>query len=173
MKWFDPICYQFSFYMLGKKAEQWNPIELMKPFWEELIPFYHLWMDLQGKVFISSKTIYGTLINTAKTSHELHDAYSIIDQRSHMIESYEISLVPDKTNSKFATPVKTIPLVQRQEVIKYTSVEDSLTLSLSQKAAWLCKMLNCSTDDLEGICFQQNCYETKILPLKIIYDRYN
>ena len=49
-KWFDPICYQFSFYLLGKKDEAWNPVEATKPFFEELIPYYNLWIALQGTV---------------------------------------------------------------------------------------------------------------------------
>ena len=48
-KWFDPICYQFSFYLLGKKDEAWNPVEATKPFFEELIPYYGSTAQLSEK----------------------------------------------------------------------------------------------------------------------------
>ena len=58
-KWFDPICYQFSFYLLGKKDEAWNPVEATKPFFEELIPYYNLWIALQGTVMLAAQPPLG------------------------------------------------------------------------------------------------------------------
>lgn len=172
-KWYDPICYQFSFYMLGNKAESWHLIEATKSFIEELIPYYHLWMDLQGTVMISSTTSNGKRIRIGKNPEMLHDFCNILEQQSHALHGIEIALVPDKTQSKFSVSVKTLSELWRHEVLQYTDVKDPNTLDASQKTAWLCRMLNCPTDDLEGICYPQKCFETKGIPLRISYGRWD
>lgn len=170
-KWFDPICYQFSFYLLGKKDEAWNPVEATKPFFEELIPYYNLWIALQGTVMVSGTTSTGKWIRIAKNSEMLHDFHNKLEQQSHALHSFEITLVPDKTQPKFAVSVKALSKEWRQEVLQYTDLDDSITLCTPQKTTWLCQMLNCPTDDLEGICFPQKCFESKGIPLKISYVR--
>lgn len=172
-KWYDPICYQFSFYMLKGKTEPWNPIEATKSFLDDLIPYYHLWMALQGNVMVSRTTSTGTRIRIVKDFDTLHNCCDMLEQQSQNLHGFEISLVPDKTQSKFAVPVKALSKEWRQEVLKNTGLEDSIPLDASQKAVWLYQMINCPTDDLEGVCFPQRCFETKGIQLKISYARYD
>lgn len=147
-KWFDPICYQFSFYLLGKKDEAWNPVEATKPFFEELIPYYNLWIALQGTVMVSGTTSTGEWIRIAKNSEMLHDFHNKLEQQSHALHSFEITLVPDKTQLKFAVSVKALSKEWRQEVLQYTDLDDSITLGTPQKTTWLCQMLNCGSSHL-------------------------
>lgn len=171
IKWYDPICYQFSFYMYGKKTEAWNPVEMMRPFLKELLPYYHLWLSLQGRVMVSAKIENTTLIDTPKDPVALNNALLMLEQRSRMLEGYEIVLVPDKTRSRFATPARSIPMELRQEILRYTNVNNSPAMSVSEQKDWLYRMLNCPTDDLEGIHFPQDCFPSKEIPLKLIYRR--
>lgn len=174
VKWYDPICYQFSFYMLETETESWNPVEATKSFFEELIPYYHLWMTLQGSVMVESTTSAGTSIRIAKNSDALLDDCNVLlGQQSHMLHSYKIIPVPDKTQSQFAASDKTLSKEWRQEVLQYTDMKNSTSLSASQKAAWLCQMLNCPTDNLEGLYFPQKCFESQEIPLKVFYGRFD
>lgn len=67
IKWYDPVCYQFTFYMLGKENEPWTSLEATAPFLDELMSYYQQWMDLRGRVIIESRSESGTLIHTATT----------------------------------------------------------------------------------------------------------
>lgn len=172
-KWYDPICYQFTFYMLGKENEPWNSFEATEPFWEDLVPYYQQWMDLQGRVIISSTSESGTMIHIATTADELRDAWSIVEQRSHMLNKYTIELVPDKTQTRFATSLRIIPKDWQQEVLQYTDTQNCELLSTAQKTAWLYQMLNCPTDNLAGIYFPQRCFERKHIPMNFHYEKFD
>lgn len=172
-KWYDPICYQFSFYFLRKKTESFDPVEIAKPFWEELTPYFHLWMDLQGRVIVQSTSSDGTLVNSAKNHESFCDSWNILERRSGMLNSYEIALVPDKTRSRFAVSAKTLSKELRQEVLRYIDIEEFATLNASQRAERLCEILNCPTEDLAGLYFPQGFFETKGIPLKIYFSRFD
>ena len=173
IKWYDPVCYQFTFYMLGKENEPWTSLEATAPFWDELMPYYQQWMDLRGRVIIESRSESGTLLHMATTVNKLCDAWSSIEQRSHMLNKYTIELVPDKTQTRFATSIRTIPKDWQQEVLQYTDMQKYELLNTSQKTAWLYQMLNCPTDDLEGICFPQYCFEPRQIPMSFCYEKFD
>lgn len=173
IKWYDPVCYQFTFYMLGKENEPWTSLEATAPFLDELMPYYQQWMDLRGRVIIESRSESGTLLHMATAVNKLCDAWSSIEQRSHMLNKYTIELIPDKTQTRFATSVRTIPKDWQQEVLQYTDMQKCELLSTSQKTAWLYQMLNCPTDDLEGIYFPQYCFEPRQIPMSFCYEKFD
>lgn len=120
---------------------------------------------------VSSTTSDGTRIRIAKNPEMLHDYYNKLEQQSHMLHGFDISLVPGKTQSKFAVSDKALSKAWRQEVSQYVDLDESITLGVPQKAAWLCQMFNCPTDDLEGVYYPLRCFESKGIPLKISYVR--
>lgn len=155
-KWFDPICYQFSFYLLGKKDEAWNPVEATKPFFEELIPYYNLWIALQGTVMVSGTTSTGEWIRIAKNSEMLHDFHNKLEQQSHALHSFEITLVPDKTQLKFAVSVKAL---SKSGDKKFCSIQTWMIPSLWVRLKRQRGYVKCSTVQqmiLKGSVFHKN-----------------
>ena len=172
-KWYDPICYQFSFYVLGKETEPWNPVQTVNSFLEDMEQYYQLWMNLQGSIMVRMGTSAGINIRLAKNPDMLREAFRMLITQDRSLHDCEIRPVPGKTNSKFAVPLKTIPQEWLQEVLRYTDMTDVSALALSQKKEWICRMMNCLTDDLKGLYFPQRCFESNEFPLNISFETYD
>lgn len=79
---------------------------------------------------VSSTTSDGTRIRIAKNPEMLHDYYNKLEQQSHMLHGFDISLVPGKTQSKFAVSDKALSKAWRQEVSQYVDLDESITLGV-------------------------------------------
>ena len=169
--WYDPVCYQFSFYAYSNAEIEESILGAYREFVDEMTPYYALWLSMNGRILREQWTEDGcklALISDAEAFRNDRGAISL--ERS--TRCLKLSLAPGKALANFAVPSRSIEKVWRDEVARFTNLRDCRSIDPTARRDWLFRMMNCPTNDLRGLYFPKRCYVPNEIPLKLSYQRF-
>lgn len=170
--WFDPICYQLFFYALSREKYLPDINNAHKQFIIDFLPFFEYWLSVNGRLMVYSEN------EVAHPYFEFNDIISFRNYcyslcRQHSYTAHKLSPIPDNTLSKFAIPLNQIDKTWKEQTKLHTEINHVKQIDLDEQLAWLCKMMNCYTNDLNDICFPRSSFSSKEIPLSIDYHCWN
>lgn len=168
--WYDPICYQFFFYACSDIETEPSIIDACGEFFDEMIPYYALWLSMEGRVLGRYWTEFGCRVTTISNVEALENYADSIS--AEKIRSLELSLVPGKAFANFAVPGRSIPKAWKNQVMHFTDLRKLEAIDKASQKEWLHALMNCPTDDLRGMYFPKKCLMPKDMLLKITYESF-
>lgn len=166
--WYDPVCYQFYFCAISEQNSSQMLTETCRQFAEELTPYYTLWLSMEGCLRGQKWTENGCRMTTIFDGDGLEQyKLSLADQP---FSRCELSPIPGKTLSRFATSARSIDKNWKAQTAHYTDLKRLTSTESSERKEWICHLMSCPTEDLRGIYFPKRCFMPGEVPLKISYE---
>ena len=169
--WYDPICYQFSFYAMSDQEVLQPLADACRQFAEDLAPYHALWLSLNGRLLGETWTENGcriTMISDANTLERYRESLS-----PHTYNRCELSVIPGKVLTHFAVSARSIDKTWKGQVARFTDLKQYETIDREELKEWLYQLMNCPTDNLRGIYFPKRCFMPGEVPLKLSYACWN
>lgn len=169
--WYDPVCYQFYFYAHSNVKIEQSIINAYREFLDELMPCYALWLSMQGRILSKQWTENGCKMVSISTAEELGNYWDSI--LSDTARSMELSLVPGKALANFAVSSRSIAKIWKEQIMHFTNLRALDTVDKTAQKEWICRLMNCPTDDLRKLYFPKRCYMPNDMLLELSYESWS
>lgn len=171
--WYDPVCYQFFFYMIDQEGPSGGVIGAVHAFFEELKPYYAQCAALGGRVQSRiHRQQHGYLMNMLDDADSIYQHFdSIAKMPAAWADEYEISLAPGKMPRQFAASARKLDKGWKEQALRFTDQNLNAAIDPAERLKWIAYLLNCPTEDLRGLCFPKKCFAPGVSQFVLNYRR--